>query len=132
MRDPEAGWLLGFRDICRSTDERTLISQLVPTAAVGNKMPLWNCKSAEASVLGALLSAYVTDFCARQKIGGASLNFFIAKQLALVTPAVLNARAARQQNGLDSARASSSPTRLGTCLRPDNTACSFVWDPASP
>ena len=30
-------WLLGWRDICRSTDERTVISASIPRAAVGDK-----------------------------------------------------------------------------------------------
>ena len=30
-------WLLGWRDICRSTDERTMICGVLPRAAVGDK-----------------------------------------------------------------------------------------------
>ena len=31
------GWLFGWRDICRSTDERTVISAAIPRVAVGDK-----------------------------------------------------------------------------------------------
>jgi hypothetical protein len=34
------GWLVGWRDICRSTDERTMVSSLLPTTAVGHKFLL--------------------------------------------------------------------------------------------
>ena len=34
------GWLLGWRDICRSTDYRTVISAIMPRHAIGNKIPL--------------------------------------------------------------------------------------------
>jgi len=33
-------WLLGWRDICRSSDERTVIAAIIPRSAVGNKFPL--------------------------------------------------------------------------------------------
>ena len=34
------GWAIGFRDIARSTDERTMIATIVPWAGFGNKVPL--------------------------------------------------------------------------------------------
>ena len=37
----ERGWLLGFRDIARSTDERTAIFSLLPRMGVGNKIRLF-------------------------------------------------------------------------------------------
>ena len=36
----DRGWLLGWRDICRSTDERTMICGAVPRVGVGHKFPL--------------------------------------------------------------------------------------------
>ena len=33
-------WLMGWRDICRSTDERTVIASVFPRMGVGNKLPL--------------------------------------------------------------------------------------------
>ncbi len=32
-------WLMGWRDICRATDERTVISSVLPRAGVGNNLP---------------------------------------------------------------------------------------------
>jgi hypothetical protein len=36
----DRGWLLGWRDIARSTDERTVIAAVIPRVGVGNKFPL--------------------------------------------------------------------------------------------
>jgi len=82
-------WLLGFRDICRSTDERTVIAGVLPKAAVGHKFPLilQNNGSVEAQLfLTASLSSLCLDYIARQKVGGTSMTFFILKQLPLPLP----------------------------------------------
>nr|WP_298522437.1 N-6 DNA methylase [uncultured Halomonas sp.] len=83
-------YLLGFRDICRSTDERTVIGSTIPFSAVGNKYPLLFLPVAmnprlKAALQGNLASLAL-DYVARQKIGGTTLNFFIAKQLPVLPP----------------------------------------------
>jgi hypothetical protein len=87
----DRAWLLGWRDIARSTDERTVISDVIPLAGVGNKIPLIlsKCEPQMLGILFANLSSYALDFCARQKIGSATLNFFILKQFAVLTPEYL-------------------------------------------
>jgi hypothetical protein len=40
-------WLMGWRDICRATDERTVIASVLPLAGVGNKIPLFMMDSQE-------------------------------------------------------------------------------------
>lgn len=82
-------WLLGWRDIARSTDERTVIASVIPRTAVGNKLPLMLAAKAPSAVasLAACLSSYAFDFVSRQKIGGTSLNFFIYEQLPVLAPA---------------------------------------------
>jgi len=83
-------WFLGWRDIARSTDERTTIVDLIPRSAVGNKFPIvtrLRSASAAASILGALASL-VSDYVSRQKMGGATMNFFIVEQLAVPDPSV--------------------------------------------
>jgi hypothetical protein len=82
-------WLIGFRDICRSTDERTAIFSLLPRVAVGHKAPLiFSAKPSVAltSLLLANLNSLVFDFVARQKVGGTSLSYFILKQLPVLPP----------------------------------------------
>jgi hypothetical protein len=83
-------WLLGFRDICRATDERTVIATVLPLAGVGNNLPLvlLEKKTSPGQIAGLVgnLSALVLDFVARHKVGGTHLNFFLAKQLPILPP----------------------------------------------
>ena len=82
-------WLMGWRDITNTTNERTVISTTLPLAGVGNKIPLFFPTTSE-SFLGILLSSSFStlsqDFIARQKIGGTTLNFYLFKQLPIITP----------------------------------------------
>ena len=83
-------WLLGFRDICRATDERTFMCSFIPFTAVGNKLPLllpingisrrlWSC-------LCANLSALCFDYIVRMKQGGTSMNYHYVKQFPVLPP----------------------------------------------
>ena len=83
-------WLMGWRDIARSTDERTVVGGVFPFSAVGNNLPVWTTDSKDATLLPALLSSFACDFAARVKLGGAHLNFFIAEQLPIPPPEALN------------------------------------------
>ncbi|MGY2752646.1 very-short-patch-repair endonuclease/type I restriction-modification system DNA methylase subunit [Thermostichus sp. MS-CIW-21] len=88
------GWLLGFRDVARSTDERTAIFSLLPRVGVGHKAPLIFPESQSAVLVTAWLanfSSLVLDFVTRQKIGGTSLGFFILRQLPVLPPSVYTA-----------------------------------------
>lgn len=83
-------WFMGWRDICRSTDERTVISSVVPRAGVGNNFPVMLISHEQARsklpCLVANLNALVLDFVARHKVGGTHLNYFIYKQLPVLSP----------------------------------------------
>lgn len=78
-------WLLGFRDVTNSTNERTVVSSLFPVSAVGNNLPLVT-RGADSSLLAAILSSFIVDFIARFKVGGTHLNLFIAEQLPILPP----------------------------------------------
>ncbi|SDL63232.1 Eco57I restriction-modification methylase domain-containing protein [Nonomuraea jiangxiensis] len=78
-------WLLGWRDMCRRSDTRTVISTILPRAGVGDKF-LLALPQQEGALLGANLASFVLDFCARQKISGTSLKYFIFKQLPVLPP----------------------------------------------
>jgi hypothetical protein len=78
-------WLLGWREIARSTDERTMICSVLPKAAVGNKIPL-GLTNGPAHLLLANLSSFVLDYIIRQKVAGTSVSFFIIKQLPVLPP----------------------------------------------
>ena len=88
LNDPE--WLLAFRDICRNNDERTSIVGVLPRTAVSNKAPLIVSQQPDHHFLLALLCCFSFDYCARQKMGGTSMNFFLIKQFALPTPSQLD------------------------------------------
>lgn len=79
------GWLLGWRDICRSTDSRTLIACVVPYSACGDKF-LLALSPLHPEGLLSLLSSFVVDYCTRQKLGGSSLKYFTFKQIPVLAP----------------------------------------------
>jgi hypothetical protein len=81
-------WLMGWRDICRATDERTVISSVVPLVGVGHTMPLW-FSSVEPELCAALLanfSSLVLDYMARVKVGGTHLTYGYIKQFPVLPP----------------------------------------------
>ncbi|WP_434480824.1 Eco57I restriction-modification methylase domain-containing protein [Gemmatimonas sp.] len=82
-------WLIGWRDICRATDERTTIVGLMPRVGVGHTMPLLiapDREPAEMACLMANLNALVLDYVARQKVGGTHLTYGFLKQFPLLAP----------------------------------------------
>ena len=82
------GYTLGFRDIARPTDARTVISSMIPWAGVGNTIPLLVSADALATAyLMANLNAMCVDFVARQKAQGTHLNWYIVEQLPVIAPA---------------------------------------------
>ena len=81
-------WFTGFRDICRATDERTLIMSFLPFAGVGNKIPLL-FPSTSPELACCLLAngiSIVMDFVVRMKLGGVTMNFFYVKQFPFLPP----------------------------------------------
>ncbi|MBX6330735.1 MAG: N-6 DNA methylase, partial [Gemmatimonadaceae bacterium] len=109
-------WLLGWRDICRATDERTVIASVIPRVGVGNTLPLLFPNSSidalHVACLLATLCSLVLDYVARQKVGGTHLNFYLAKQLPVPRPDQFNhsligdiaVRVAALSSGADMAR----------------------------
>jgi hypothetical protein len=80
-------WFLGWRAICRSVDERTLISAVLPKTGVGNSTILCfpaNADPLEVAALLANLCSFCFDYCARQKIGGSNMSHFISEQLPVL------------------------------------------------
>jgi Putative DNA-binding domain len=75
---------LGFRDIARNTDSRTLISTIIPPAFHGNKLPtvkIYDENSdmilshSEQIFLSGIFNSFVLDYFLRLKVT-ASINFF--------------------------------------------------------
>ena len=76
---------LGFSNATSATNERTLVPTIIPAVAVGNNLPLIHTAKSKAD-LTAIMSSYICDYIARQKVGGTSINLFILKQLAVLPP----------------------------------------------
>jgi hypothetical protein len=79
---------LGFRDIARNTDERTMISTIIPSAFHGNKLPTVRVfedgkrilSNNEQLFICAVWNSFVIDFMLRMKVT-TTLNFFYIYQL---------------------------------------------------
>ena len=82
-------WLMGWRDITNSTNERTVIAAIVPKVGVGHTLPLFFTAARDARIEVALLANWnslVFDFVARQKVGGTHLTYGYLKQFPALRP----------------------------------------------
>jgi len=82
-------YFIVFRDLARSTDARTAIHSVIPWAAVNHKTPILLPLGVDArrhAAFIANLNSFVYDYTLRQKIGGASVSFFIVKQTPALPP----------------------------------------------
>jgi hypothetical protein len=79
-------WLLGWRDIARSTDERTMICGVLPRAAIGHTFPLMLSSSPRIGCLYANLASFLLDYVVRQKIAGTHLTYGYVTQLSVLPP----------------------------------------------
>ncbi|WP_417469348.1 Eco57I restriction-modification methylase domain-containing protein [Leyella stercorea] len=81
-------WMLCFRDISKSTNERTLIATIVPKQGFNNKTPIIFEESGilDGTIMCGILSSIVFDYVTRQKVGGKSMIFFYVKQFPVLTP----------------------------------------------
>ncbi|MDQ0393702.1 Eco57I restriction-modification methylase domain-containing protein [Labrys monachus] len=86
-------WLIGWRDICRSTDERTVIASVFPKVGVGHTMPIFFLNG-DADLAAAHLAMWLSlpfDFIARLSVGGTHLTYSYLKQFAALTPSTFSA-----------------------------------------
>lgn len=84
----QRNWLIGFRDITNATNERTVISAVIPKVGVGHKLPIV-FTATTPQLIAALIANFVSlsfDFVARQKLGGTSLTYFYLKQFPALPP----------------------------------------------
>jgi hypothetical protein len=80
--------VIGFKDVTSPTNERSMIAAFLPVAGYGNNLPVLTCTDSHRTFemlewLG-LLNSFVLDFCARSKIQGQHLNWFIVEQLPVI------------------------------------------------
>lgn len=83
-------WLMGWRNICRSTDVATIVLTVFPAYGIGNSLPIFffsrNTAANMASLFLANQISLVANYIARNKIGGTNFNFFYMKQLPTLPP----------------------------------------------
>lgn len=88
LKDWERFWILGYRDITNSTNERTVISTIIPFC--GTDFTIRVLFSSQSTVLIlcllASLNSIVLDYIARQAVAGTHLSDYITKQLTFITP----------------------------------------------
>jgi hypothetical protein len=86
----EKRWLFGYRIQSSSGLARTMIFSCLPRVAIGEKIPLVIPDAEnDAERVACLLAngnCLVFDFVARQKVGGATINLFIIRQLPVLPP----------------------------------------------
>ena len=82
----ERDWLMGWRNIARSTDERSFISAVIPLVGVGHSMPLWFLETSpkHTAVFLANMTALPFDYVVRQKLGGTNMTFGYYKQFPVL------------------------------------------------
>ena len=88
LEDRSPRWLMGWRDISKTQNERTVIASVVPRAGVGHTMPLLFTEQS-AHLSAALLANWVSlafDYVARQKVGGTHLTYGYLKQFPVLPP----------------------------------------------
>ncbi len=81
-------WLVGWRKIARSGDERTLISAVFPRSAAGDSIYLISTSATpiQTACLLGNLNSLTLDYIARQKLGGSSFSFHYLRQLPVFPP----------------------------------------------
>ena len=86
-------YAIGFRDNTNATNERTMISTIVPWAGYSNKLPLLVCAGEDAldaftdvsPLWAANFCSFAFDFVTRRKIQGTDMNLYILEQLPVIT-----------------------------------------------
>lgn len=82
-------WFQAFRGITNSSNERTLLSDNLPTSGAGNSAPIVdyvNARAVASVLVLANMNSLPLDWAARFSVGGVNMNFFIVKQLPILPP----------------------------------------------
>ena len=89
-------WLLSWRDITNVTNERTVISTILPRVGTDFSIRVGFIKNRDISLATGLLAnmnSFVLDYVARQMLGGTHMSDYITKQLPVLPPSFYNLHA---------------------------------------
>ena len=88
-------WMLGWRDIATSLDQRTFITAAMPLAGAGDPVLMaFPLEPSHGPLLQAVWSSLVFDYVSRQKLSGTHMKYFVVKQLACPTPSTFQEKVA--------------------------------------
>ena len=82
-------WIVAFREITNTTNERTAIAAILPVAGVGHTCYTLTFDSVTPQEVACFVSnanSFCYDWITRQKLAGTHLSAFILKQLATLPP----------------------------------------------
>ena len=93
-------YAIGFRDITKADNERTMLSTIVPRAGYSNKVPLLVRYDETATdnfndvspLWAANFCSFAFDFVVRRKMQGTTMNLYILEQLPIITRAAYDRR----------------------------------------
>lgn len=83
-------WLIGWRDITNSTNERSMIFAVIPFEGMSNTLPLALIGADKPWLLTPILSSFPADYCVRQKMGGTHLTMNYLRQIPVLPPSTFN------------------------------------------
>ena len=81
-------WVIGFRKITGTSNERTFVSCVLPISAYSDSCQYItsSSNSVKQVVLLGMISSLVFDFICRKKISGNNISHFVVKQLPIIPP----------------------------------------------
>jgi hypothetical protein len=82
-------WAVVAREITNATNERTVLTCIIPKVGMGHTCWTLRLSKADAGLAGifsASLNSFAHDYAARQKVSGTHLSNFIIKQLPVLPP----------------------------------------------
>ena len=85
----QKNWLMTFRNISDSRNERTFVAAIIPISGLGNSgsaISIDGTTVQRALALLANLNSIVLDYVAKQKIPGTNVNYFLVEQFPILTP----------------------------------------------
>ncbi|MBL8375658.1 hypothetical protein [Accumulibacter sp.] len=82
------GLKVGFMDVSSATNSRSMISSALWDRPCGNKVPILSVRGGVPLAMGLLasLNSAVFDFALRNRLGGLTINYFIAEESPLPVP----------------------------------------------
>lgn len=87
LKNTKVSFFIGYRDICRSTDERTLILSALPFSGISDTINICFLGNSDLQAcFMANANTMVIDYVVRQKCGGTHMSSFYLEQLPFLPP----------------------------------------------